>query len=230
MSRSRIEAVVVLIPAYNEVESIRSCIESVRRATSALPGTVDVEVLVVANGCDDGTEREARLAGAGVIVVPEANVGAARAAGAAWALQRYAPRTDRLWIATTDADSVVPSDWLVAQLASAAHGADVFVGTVRLGPTEMVRHGRWLRKYTDDAARHQTHGHVHGANLGVRACAYVDAGGFRPMTAHEDVDLVDRLLRNNALVAWVADAPVLTSARHTSRAPAGLGRDLAASE
>ncbi len=230
MSRAGIEAVVVVVPAYNEAETIGPCIEAVRRSVSALQGTIDVEVLVVANGCDDGTEHRARLAGARVIVTPEANVGAARAAGAAWALQRHATRTDRLWIATTDADSVVPRDWLAAQLASAGGGADVFVGTVRLEPKETRRHGRWLRKYADDAARQGTHGHVHGANLGVRARTYVDAGGFRPMTAHEDVDLVDRLLRTDALVAWVADAPVLTSARHTSRAPAGLGRDLAASE
>jgi hypothetical protein len=68
-----------------------------------------------------------------------------------------------------------------------------------------------------------THGHVHGANLGVRADAYWRVGGFRPLWVGEDVDQVDRLVTEGTPIVWDADNPVLTSDRRDSRAPGGFG-------
>ena len=54
-------------------------------------------------------------------------------------------------------------------------------------------HTRTLRRALP-CPRPRVHGHVHGANLGVRADAYWRVGGFRPLHVGEDVDLVSRLV------------------------------------
>ena len=75
-------------------------------------------------------------------------------------------------------------------------------------------------------ARHhlgENHPHVHGANLGVRASAYVLAGGFPRLRSHEDRALVDRLRQHGAAV-WSTDTiRVRTSGRTDARAPQGFG-------
>ena len=67
------------------------------------------------------------------------------------------------------------------------------------------------------------HGHVHGANLGVRADAYWRVGGFRPLHVGEDVDLVSRLVEAGTPLAWDAHNAVLTSDRSDCRARGGFG-------
>jgi hypothetical protein len=70
---------------------------------------------------------------------------------------------------------------------------------------------------------------VHGASLGVRGSTYVAIGGFHELPAHEDLDLVDRLVATGVVPVRDAGVPVLTSARHDSRVAEGVGPDLAAS-
>ena len=65
-------------------------------------------------------------------------------------------------------------------------------------------------------------GHVHGANLGVRADAYLRAGGFPDRPAHEDVDLVAALVASGARVVATDACDVLTSGRLVGRAPGGV--------
>ncbi len=67
------------------------------------------------------------------------------------------------------------------------------------------------------------HGHVHGANLGVRADAYWRVGGFRPLHVGEDVDLVGRLVDAGTPLAWDAHNAVLSSDRSDCRARGGFG-------
>ena len=69
-------------------------------------------------------------------------------------------------VVSTDADTVVPSRWLVRHVMWAERGADLVVGTAE--PVGVAR-GEALAAWH---ARHQLvegHTHVHGANLGVRA-------------------------------------------------------------
>lgn len=73
------------------------------------------------------------------------------------------------------------------------------------------------------AARGSIHGHVHGANLGVRSDAYGRAGGFRGLRVGEDVELVRRLVAARTPVTWDSDHPVLTSDRRDARAGGGIG-------
>jgi hypothetical protein len=73
-------------------------------------------------------------------------------------------------------------------------------------------------------------GHVHGANLGVRADAYLRAGGFATLPEHEDVDLVARLRADPRVDVRPSDAAdVLTSGRTTGRTPGGYAGYLRAS-
>lgn len=74
-------------------------------------------------------------------------------------------------------------------------------------------------------ARHtleEGHPYVHGANLGFSAQAYTAAGGFRPGTTGEDVDLSQRI--KAAQVPWIATDWIraVTSGRMAGRAPAGF--------
>ena len=179
---------------------------------------IPVVIVVVANGCTDGTAARASATGAHVIALDVANVGAARAAGMAWAMS---DGVGGLWLASTDADSQVPPNWLEVQCEHAAKGVDLVLGDIDLTSRDRERNPRWVESYASKI------GHVHGANLGVRASVYEQVGGFRPLTAHEDVDLVTRLRASGVSTAWSDTITVTTSARTTARAPAGVSADLA---
>lgn len=222
--RDAVEHVVVVIPAYDEQGTVAAAVTAVNVSAAEL--RVGVDVVVVANGCTDDTVSLARRAGARVVELDRPNVGAARAAGCAWALGRT-EQVNRLWIATTDADSTVPIGWLRAHV-EASRRADVLLGTIELDEVEARRHRSWTERYAQNVGAGR-HDHVHGASLGVRGSAYVHAGGFHDLTAHEDVDLVDRLVATGAVLAWDSSVPVTTSARHASRVADGVGPDLAAS-
>ncbi len=111
-------------------------------------------------------------------------------------------------VACTDADTIVPSRWLVRHVMWAERGADLVVGTAE--PVGAAR-GEALAAWH---ARHQLvegHTHVHGANLGVRADRWRQVGGFGQRTVGEDVDLVERV--RTLTGRWVATdtTRVLTS-------------------
>lgn len=132
------------------------------------------------------------------------------------------------WLATTDADSVVPQNWLSAQLRHAAAGARVVAGTISVADWE----GRSiaLAEQAEVDYWRNGHRHVHGANLSFSAGAYCAAGGFRPVAYDEDVQLVDAFRRNNEPIAWVTDMAVITSARRHARAPRGFANYLSSLE
>jgi glycosyltransferase involved in cell wall biosynthesis len=205
----------VVIPARDESDRIRRCLDSVFRASAQASSTV--MVIVVADGCLDDTAQRAREAGAEVVEIDASNVGTARAVGAAVAVRRGAT-----WLANTDADSVVPENWLSSQLALAAEGADVVVGTVRPDFDELAPEQVAAWKVTHE--NRQALGHVHGANLGIRTASYLASGGYRPLPEHEDTDLVHRLERYN--VVSTDGAEVITSGRLVGRTPGGYARYL----
>ncbi|RYZ42488.1 MAG: glycosyltransferase [Myxococcaceae bacterium] len=208
----------VVIPAHNEEALLDGCLESVERAARHPSlGGEEVRVVVVLDDCSDGTARVARRWGAHALCIDARNVGRARAEGCAWLLEQGA-----WWLAHTDADSRVSSTWLAAQLAL---DVDAVCGVVEVedwSPHPLrVRH-RHERAYMDADG----HSHVHGANLGVSARAYLRAGGFLPLPVHEDVALVHALRRAGALIAWSAGPRVVTSARREPRARGGFGDHL----
>lgn len=217
-----IEAAAVAIPAHNEAALLPSCLAAVGRATAALRA-LPVHTIVVADACTDGTARLAREAGASVVEISARNVGAARAAGMRAALCEM-PGLDpaRVWLATTDADTLVPPGWLSRQLLCAGRGWDAVLGTVTV--TDWVGWPGALAAVFAAHYRHgaRTHQHVHGANLGVRGSAYLAAGGFPALRTGEDHALLASLRSAGRAVLPVTDIPVETSARQQARAPRGF--------
>ncbi|HEX5301096.1 MAG TPA: glycosyltransferase [Streptosporangiaceae bacterium] len=233
----RIAAAGVVVPAHNEEELLPACLAALRQAAGA--AGVPVRLLVVADACTDATATVAAAAGAEVIRIRARNVGAARAAGMARLLRRTEgtdPAATELattglaetWLATTDADTVVPPGWLRRQLRYAGQGWDVVLGTVTV--TDWAGHpphtpAAFEARYEFGAGPHP---HVHGANLGIRASAYLAAGGFRPLRTAEDHALLAAATEAGCQVLQAADITVETSARRQARAPRGFSHALRA--
>jgi glycosyltransferase involved in cell wall biosynthesis len=219
---SVIAAVGVVIPAHDEQDLLPSCLAAVRLAAAPLPG-LPVHVVVVADACTDQTAAVARAGGAAVLDIAARNVGAARAAGVAEVLRRTGPIDPAsVWLATTDADTLVPACWLTRQLRCAEGGWDAVVGTItvtdwRQYPGEVPT--RFQQLY---ATAGPTHPHVHGANLGFSAAAYLAAGGFGPARTAEDHALVNALAAAGRRVLRTTTVSVVTSARRRARAPHGF--------
>lgn len=222
-----IRRVAVIIPAADEEERIGRCLRSVAAARRRLCDSgadVDVDTVIVLDRCRDATGEVARAFGVQTVAVGARNVGVARWTGARSALDRAGP-AGQLWLASTDADSEVPVDWLTSMLAEARRGAHLVLGTVlpgtHLGPVDRAS---WLsRHHLDDG-----HPHVHGANLGIRGDVYLDLGGWRPLVSGEDMDLAGRAALAGPRIARTAAIPVVTSARWTGRAPCGFSSYLRA--
>lgn len=212
----------VVVPAHDEEELLPACLRAVRRAAAAI--SIPVHVIVVADTCIDRTVATARAYGATVISIRARNVGVARAAGMTRLLgltARHDPAAT--WLATTDADTLVPSGWLRRQLEYADAGWDVVLGTVTVAdwdghPPHVP--DTFERRYAFGAGPHP---HVHGANLGIRASAYLAAGGFPPLCTAEDHALLAAAAGAGCAVLQAGDLPVETSSRRQARAPGGFG-------
>lgn len=211
----------ICIPAHNEQHYIDTCLRSVIRAARH-PGLSGepVRIVVVLDTCSDDTEVYARRWPVTCLHSDSKNVGVARAAGS-----RHLLDAGARWLAFTDADTVVSERWLVDQLSL---DSDVVCGTIGVsdwsshGTYEKQTHAFFLSYYHDE----EGHRHVHGANLGMDAIAYRSVGGFDALTCHEDRDIVERLERAGANIAWTAIPRVTTSARAFSRVTGGFASKL----
>jgi hypothetical protein len=217
-----IQAVGVVVPAHDEEDLLPACLASLRRAERVLHN-MPVHLVVAADACRDGTIHAARSAGAAVVTIAARNVGAARAAGVREVLQltrNLDPAS--VWLATTDADSLVPPSWLRQQVQYADRGWDAVVGIVRVA--DWAGHlPATSSSFSDYYGRDDgPHPHVHGANLGFRAEAYLKAGGFPYVPTAEDHALVASMAVHGSRVLRTRMVTVLTSARKQARAPHGF--------
>jgi glycosyltransferase involved in cell wall biosynthesis len=224
-----IRAVGVIVPAHNEQDLLPACLAGLRRAAQALRG-IPVQVVVVADSCRDLTAQAARRGGASVVTISARNAGAARAAGARAILQRTRHLDlAEVWLATTDADTQVPACWLRQQARYASQGWDAIVGTIAVedwsGYSQATR-SQFRERYERYDSGTDKHVHVHGANLGFRASAYLAAGGFPALATAEDHALVAALTEAGSRVLRTRALPVVTSARRESRAPQGFSHYL----
>ncbi|MFJ4347701.1 glycosyltransferase [Pseudomonas sp. NPDC089401] len=210
----------VVIPAHNEARRLGRCLKAMAAAVAmARQAGQQVEVLVVLDRCTDGSARVAARHGVQTLAVDAGSVGMARRLGAALMLEHGAH-----WLACTDADSQVPAHWLLSQLACTA---EVVCGTVHITCWQPWQPAALRKLYLARYEAREGHRHIHGANLGVCARAYERVGGFQPLMAHEDVQLVHDLEADGAQIVWTARHSVATSSRCDSRAPEGFGDYLA---
>ena len=234
-----IEAFAVGIPARDEEDRIVNAIRALARAAHRSPAPV--HVVVSADSCQDDTQQLAHLAlraerpsfrTAVVTALDSGTAGAARHAACLAALRHataagLAP--DRIWVATTDADSAVPPEWFEQHEAWARRGAHGVAGLVELFSEDGLSAAadrRW-RAWIERAGIGHGHPHVHGANLGLRADLWLAAGGFNHRAVGEDHELWRRARALGASLVGCADMVVHTSARTRGRTPAGFAGLLA---
>ena len=228
---------VVVIPALDEAETIGACL----RALAAQDGLGHDEyavVLVLHPECVDDTRGEALAVVATnglkltVLTGPGGGVGPARRMGMDLAASLLAPTG---LIASTDADSVVASDWLVRQLEAIAAGADAVGGWIELDGGDLhpdVLERRATRAVERLAAVHAhtptaEHHHFAGASMSLTADAYRRVGGIEPLEALEDEALERALRAHDLRIDRLHSVRVRTSSRLQGRAAAGLAHDLA---
>lgn len=222
-----IDCIGVVVPAADEQDELAECLDAldVAKRTVERQLAISVRIVVVLDACVDGSAQiVSRTAGVEALHVSHRCVGRARAAGARRVVRGTSNLT-RTWLASTDADSRVPIQWLTAMAEHANAGAHLVLGTVMpdLPPATLTT---WR-------ARHQLadgHPHVHGANLGIRADVYAAVGGWQPLAAGEDEALAARASALPGVrVVRTAQNSVRTSARDVARAPRGFSsylRDL----
>jgi len=91
----------VVIPAYNEEHYIGAALESIKRADT---NGWEIEILVIDGGSEDKTVEIARKFGAKVVIIRHRGIGYARQKGIEYAAGDI--------IIYTDADSIVPRNWI----------------------------------------------------------------------------------------------------------------------
>ena len=222
-----IDTIGVVIPAADEQDELAECLDALLVAKTLANRQLDISVriLVVLDACSDrSAEVVSRTAGVEALCVSHRCVGRARAAGATRVVQD-ASDLKRVWLASSDADSRVPSHWLTAMAEHANAGGELVLGTVTPDlPRATLATWRARHRLVDG------HPHVHGANLGIRADVYAAAGGWPPLAAGEDEVLAARASAiAGARVVRTAQNSVRTSAREVARAPRGFSsylRDL----
>jgi glycosyltransferase involved in cell wall biosynthesis len=240
-----LEAIVV-VPARDEAPRIAACLRALARQRGVEADSY--EAIVVLDGCRDSTlevvERTARLQRLAVYTIvlerPE-GVGRARRLGMDLAYRRLMQigRADGL-IASTDADTIVATDWLSAQLALAKSGAAAIGGLIELDPAEqgtLDPHALAVRQRSaserliraveqSGGAVAVEHPHFSGASLALTAAAYERCGGLPVRAALEDEALAQALSRQGIAIHRSRQVRVRTSARTDGRAPRGLAQDL----
>ncbi|UNK45243.1 glycosyltransferase [Arthrobacter sulfonylureivorans] len=234
-SAPTLRRIAVVVPVHNEEQLLGKCLRRLRRAMDVLRAArpeCGVKLVVVLDRCTDQSAKIARHAARAdgriaVLAGDFGSVGAARAAGVCAALEADGRNAaaEETWLACTDADTLVPEDWLTSFALLANAGADAVAGTVE-PETSSLAPGL-LRAWRDNYAGQEPSTRVHGANLGVRASMYLAAGGFPALAEHEDVRLVEAIRTLGGLVLPAAHLQVTTSGRLQGRTPGGFAGYLA---
>jgi len=225
--------VAVVVPACNEEATIAGCIATLLAARAHAQRIASTWIVIVADSCTDRTVELARhaLGKAGeVIECRVQSSGAARRVGVKAALARFAAHDPRsTWIANTDADTYVPADWLEVQLGYAARGYSGVAGIVGFDSRSEAA-PEVMRVFESNylLAADGSHAHVHGANVGVRADAYVAVDGWSCRALAEDHCLWERLRRAGCRLLASTRSVVVTSARLHGRARGGFADTLRA--
>jgi len=206
----------VVIPAHNEERYLGACLQALQ--VQSYPRT-QFEVIVVDNASTDATPEIARQFGAMVVTEPRMGIGRAR--------QRGAKAAQGEILASTDADTIVPPDWLerIAPAFQRDHELGAVFGPFRYGDgTAFEKVFLWYLYLGLMMALHALGvSCFSGNNYAVRREAFWKAGGCNvSLPAGEDVDLSWRL-STVTKVAFDRGLVVRTSARRRGE---GYGRIL----
>jgi GT2 family glycosyltransferase len=236
----------VVVPARNEEELIGACLRALARQDGV--SCEEYEVLLVLDGCTDGTEARAKEVAASypslrlhLLDGPGKGSGHARRVGMEAACARlHALGRPYSLISSTDADTVVAPDWISAQLAAAERGARAIGGRIELTGDGTVPKALLEWHLARGDSRHKglasepapsgrtEHWQFSGASMALTAAVYRKVGGMQPRDALEDERLERALHRHGVPIERLLSVRVVTSARLVGRAGQGLARDLSA--
>lgn len=236
--------VVVAIPVRDEAAHIEACLAALDDQIGA---QADHIVLLVNNSIDGTASlaRRMRFRPGTTLHVQERRLPPAQAnAGHARRLAMQAAAelaSERGVLLTTDADSVADPDWIAANLAAIAAGADAVAGWVDLDRTDWSRIP--LRLHEDDARecaydtlcdemhalldpdpadplpRHTQHS---GASIAVTVTAYRRVGGIPAVPFGEDRAFLAALRVADAHIRHAPECHVVVSGRIEGRATGGM--------
>lgn len=177
----------VVVPAYNEENYLPACLASLQKQQF----NGEYEIIVVDNNSSDKTAQIAEQAGVKVVFEPRQGVGAARQAGCAISLGEV--------IAFTDADTIVPENWLSRIVSEfekdknlAAFGGLYTLSSssffTRLAVSFLAYPAHCLDKIFSGGWN------LPGANLAVRKTCFLKTGGFNiNFQINEEYDICQRI-------------------------------------
>ena len=241
----------VAVPARNEARRLAGLVRALDSQTWQRRSGCRLPVVIALNNCTDGSAQllarlRSETSALDVEIVEAefepalAHVGSARRLAMEAAC--FGARADsRTVLLTTDADAVPHPDWVTANLAAIAAGADAIGGDLQTDLVEERALGRALARRADQRRQYlqladrlaslidpipwdpsPRHYHHTGASLAIRADAYRCVGGFRPIRCREDLDLVARLGADGFRLRHSLEARVTVSARISGRASGGM--------
>lgn len=176
----------VIVPAYNEEANISACLESLSRQT--LPRN-EYEIIVVDGDSRDKTREIAGLWADLVFIQTSRKVGGARNDGAMQAEGDI--------IATTDADCIIPPDWI----ERIRNDFDRYGDVVQLyGPVFPIEKGirYWIflafaNHFSRIGYYTRTFYYTLGCNTAFRKEAFIRAGMYLCVDAGDDLEIPNRM-------------------------------------
>lgn len=185
-----------VVPCYNEVEYIGSCLASIRQQKID-PSTY--EIIVVDNGSTDGTKELAASLGATVLLNSKRGAAASRNLGAQHAKGEL--------LAFVDADCILDTMWL-SKLST--HFLSESVSAVAAPAVPDIEGMTWVEKawdkvfvrFTSNSLRDVvTVSNLASSNMLINKCCFKAVGGFdENLLSCEDYDLSQRLLKRGTLL------------------------------
>jgi len=176
----------VVIPAFNESANIVACLESLNRQT--IPRE-DYEIIVVDGGSRDSTRERAEPLAALVFIQTSKKVGGARNDGAG--------RARGPILATTDADCIIPDNWLEVILEDFERYPEVVQLFGPVDPIEKTIKNHLSLALANTLARigyyTGTLYYTLGCNTAFRKDAFMQAGMYHVVDAGDDLEIARRM-------------------------------------
>jgi glycosyltransferase involved in cell wall biosynthesis len=176
----------VVVPAYNEEQNIAICLESLCRQT--LPRD-QYEIIVVDGGSKDRTREIAARYADMVFIQTSKKVGGARNDGALKAKGEI--------LATTDADCIIPEDWLGVITAGFERNLDVIQLFGPVDPKEGGIKNHFFLALANTFSRFGYYSglfyYTLGCNSAFRKEAFIRAGMYACIDAGDDLEIARRM-------------------------------------
>ena len=190
----------ILLPMYNEMDSLPICIGSIFQS---IAGNNQVEVIIADNGSDDGCIQAAEELGATVLTFHGETIAALRNHAARAAKGRY--------LLFIDSDIAVPKSWFSSiQSRFESSETDVFA-FVDIAPESAPWFARrWAERALARRNTTRRADYLPGRNIYLKSEWFHKVGGFdESLVTGEDKDFVMRLSQQGANVFTVHE-PLIT--------------------